>query len=502
MPLTTVDVDIRGWSSRNMWLDHRGDLTARPGLKRVFTVDSGRDIVAAFSVFNYHTDESWHYIVDCDRQVSSTTNQVDTRIKVYDEDWVQIQELVLYADRVPRDVTHALIGERGFLVISSPDFATVRGLVGGGIRVAEKVTGSFLTPIEVPRGLCTKWANRVVVAEDNLVYISDPVAATGGDPMTFVASNVIDRMGKIIGLHATADDLLVAVTTTGVWGFPGEALESADVADSGARWMHIQDYEGTTYRSSCMCRGKLYLLTKDGFRMGLTRDVGQETAINMDHGVSQDDEPVISSDWRSADIFGGDDGPIITERGLAHWCMTDVDRGFKSWWKQASGFSEIGRVAGMCRRPNGEMILVLERGAYVITGNYDGNASSTTELTITRCSMNGRVVMPPASSHTLRHVHLLTNTGGDSANTVRCDVNHQSQYASPVDDPHGAVVGTATWDDNNGPLSRPQELRSHRFDFNVRADEFLIALGPKSPMTRVGSTIQLELMVDSRGVDS
>jgi len=501
MPLTEVSVDISRWSSRNMWLGDDGQLRVRPGMKRVWTVDSGRDVVAAFSVFNYHTDEPWHYIVDVDRQTSSTSNQVDARIKVYDEDWVQIQELPLYADRVPRDVTHALIGERGFLVISSPDFATVRGLVGGGLRIAEKVSGSFLTSVEVPRGLCTKWANRVVIAEDNLVYISDPVAATGGDPMTFVAANVIDRMGKIIGLHATADDLLVAVTTQGVWGFPGEALESADVADSGARWMHIQDYEGVTYRSSCIAKGKLYLLTREGFRMGLTRDPGAGVSINMERGVSTYDEPVWSSDWRSADMFAAEDGPIVSERGLKYSLVTDVDRSFKSWWGQ--DFDASSRVVGICRRPNGEQVIVFEHGAYVATGNYDGAYNSTSETGITGKpgELIGRVEMPPASSHVLRHVHFMTDIGGQSANTVAVAVNDSLFEISPVKDPVAAVIGTSTWN-NTGNVSRPPQMRSHRAEFDERGDEFLVTISCAYCDTRIGRQATIEFVAESRGVDS
>lgn len=500
MPMTRIDADMRSWGSHNMWLDPAKNLRVRPGLRRMWTVDSGRDVVGGFSVFNYHTDESWHYIFDVDRQASATSNQVDCRLKVYDEDWIEIQELALYADRIPRDITHAIIGEGGFIAISSPDFPTLRGLVGGGVRVAEKVAGDILTPVDVPRGLCCRWANRLVICEDNLMYVSDPVAGTGGDPFTFVAPNILDRMGKIIGVHSTQDDLLVVVTTRGVWGFPGEAAAEADIADSGARWMHIQDYEGTTYRSSCVSRGKVYGLTKNGFRR---LDIREPSEVDINDPVVslQHEERVWSSDWRSSDIFGSDHGPMVNSEWADHWLMSDVDVGFKSWWGTA-GYSDPNNVVGTLRRPNGEELILTSRGAYLATGNFEGDYnmdSAGSEQTV-KGVLLGRIDLPPAGSHVIRCVYIMTDIGGGS-NLLTASLHDQTISLSPINNHSGLVVGTDVWDDADKPQREP-ELRSHAFDFARRTDDLALEIVVSRPLTRVGNVVEIEMVVDDRGEDS
>ena len=502
MTMTRVDLDLRRWASHNMWLEPDRALRVRPGLRQLWTVDSGRDVVGGFSIFNHHTDESWHYIFDVDRQASATSNQVDCRLKVYDEDWIEIQELALYADRIPRDITHAVIGEAGFLAITSPDFAPVRGLVGGGVRIATKVAGDILTPVDVPRGICTRWANRLVICSDNLVYVSDPVAATGGDPFTFVAPNILDRMGKIIGVHSTQDDLLVVVTTQGVWGFPGEAAAEADIADSGARWMHLQDYSGVTYRSSCVCRGKVYGLTRDGFRRLDVREPGEVT-INDPVVSTHVDERVWSSDWRTSDMFSGDGGPIINPRWSDYWLMSDVDMGFRSWWQLSSAYTETNEVVGTLRRPNGEEVILTARGAYLATGNYDGAYTldaASSELTPIKGVLLGKVDLPAASSHVVRHLYVATDIGGGS-DLLTASVHDETINVSPANDNQAAIVGTDDWDDATAPQREP-EMRSHRFDFDVRTDDLAIEIAISRPGTRVAPSAQVDMVVDSRGVDS
>ena len=56
----------------------------------------------------------------------------------------------------------------------------------------------------------------IVIADGASLYISDPVAITGGSPRTFVAQNQNQRPGLIVGVHEGANGQLVVVTSAGV----------------------------------------------------------------------------------------------------------------------------------------------------------------------------------------------------------------------------------------------------------------------------------------------
>ena len=174
-------IDLRPFSKRNIWPTASGDLAVRPGLRQILTatalLGSARNIVGGFSVPNSYTGEVWHYIFH-----SSPTGPADLQLRIVDENGTAWQDFSLSSDIVPRVITHAVV--EGEIIIASPDFPTLWGLVGSSVTWATKVASDnpSTTAINVPQGICTAWNNRVVIADGRSLFFSDPVAATGGKP--------------------------------------------------------------------------------------------------------------------------------------------------------------------------------------------------------------------------------------------------------------------------------------------------------------------------------
>jgi hypothetical protein len=64
-------VDARAWSKVNAWRHASGELCVRPGLRRIYTPESGRKLVGGFSVINSYAYEfraiqsdgsNWHVV--------------------------------------------------------------------------------------------------------------------------------------------------------------------------------------------------------------------------------------------------------------------------------------------------------------------------------------------------------------------------------------------------------------------------------------------------------
>lgn len=476
--MEVLTVDLSPWAKKNMALSPEGDLQVRPGAHRVF--DFGAlDVVGGFSIFDQRTQSSWHYVFYLDGGV--------LYLRIYDENWGVIQRLEIPADRRPRDITHAVINEVGQLFISSPDFATLWGMVGGGVRVATKVTSATgLTSIEVPKGLVAAWANRIVVADGNLLYVSESVGIDNGDGRAFVPQNILTVDAPIIGLHAGQDDLLVIVTTDGVWGLPGEASSTEIIARSEGRLFRMQDYDGVTYRSTCEVRNKVYGLTRAGFRR---LDVIDSPEIRISDPVvsSRQFSRVSYEDYRQFEMISGPDGPIITTEGLDQFLYTDIEEGFLSWWALSEN-----HIQGILRRADGRALYLTGVHAHLMDGNFDADYDSTIEDDVVGTILVKSPV-PPAASGVARRFFVHT----DSHRQVSFACRHEAYTSSPPNQLDVLRIGVGDWDDVDVDMLEPA-MQTVRCDMQVRTDDIALEVTIRGAGRRLGRAMNIHVKTDQR----
>lgn len=325
MALQKVD----GWSKLNVYPLQSGELAARPGLRRVQDPDTGRKFVGGFSVLNPYTSEVWHYLFDV---ISATTTSL--RLRIVDEDFVTWQEFLLGVNVDPRVITHAVV--EGELVITSPDFDTLWGLVGSGITYAKKVASDnpATTAIDVPRGICTSWCNRVVIANGASLFISDPVSATGGSTRTYVGQNQNQRPAPVFGLHEGAGGQLIVLTSRGVYGLDASAAAVGIVGSNGTDWRLLNHHETYTYQSSAVIRGRCFALSKAGYLL-VDIENDKEEALDDLMMPRAYGPRIASNDYRAARMLAGDEGPYVAYGdALSAHALAD---GIRSWWTTSAG---------------------------------------------------------------------------------------------------------------------------------------------------------------------
>ena len=436
-------VDTSRWTKRNVWRSPSGQLIARPGLRNVYAPDSGRAVVGGFSVGNYAAGEIWHYVLDV---ATTTTGVVDgapsgLRLSILDENFEVFWRMAVQAAGVPRAVSPVVV--EGQMLVCSPDFPTLWGMVGSTLKIAESQPSvSNLSVIAVPRGLACRWNNRPVVARGPALFVGDPVAATGGDLRSFVALNQNNRPSTVYGLHEAAGGMLVALTADGVWGLDGSAAAVGVVDGNSGDWRLINHHRATSYDSSCVVRGRVYALTRRGWTLVDVED-GDEREIDDPEQSHVLMPRVAAADYRPARMYGGEDGPIVALDAEDALHVTDVSRNLASWWK-----SDICgmRMRGVLRRNDGGEFLLCEDGVWHLSGNVDSDLLEGDSSDLPFAVLSGSVDPTPDVVRNLRQVHFAAAVGGADETPMRCSVRGQaSRTVVPDADSAGLTVGESTW---------------------------------------------------------
>jgi hypothetical protein len=474
-------IDVRNWSKQNVYPLQSGEFAARPGLRRIATPDAGRIFVGGFTVQNPYTGDVAHYLFDV---ISASTTQL--RVRILDEDFVVWQELGLQVNVDPRVITHAVV--EGEIIISSPDFDTLWGLVGSGLSLARAVASDnpATTAIPVPRGICTPWCNRVVIANGASLFISDPVTATGGSTQTYVGENQNQRPGPVYGIHEGAGGQLIALTTRGVYGLDSSASAVGIVGSSGTDWRLLNHHESYSYASSAVVRGRCFALSRAGYMLvdieNNKEEVLDDVMAPRAYGIR-----VANSDYRSCRIFAGDEGPWVAYGDLlsAH----GLDDGTRSWWTCA--VDTTFRLRGCLRTADGGEMLLCEDGIYLPGGNVDGGQLLSTEAaTQPKAIMCGAVPTNPAQNPTVREVTYAASVGG--AGSIYAAVRGDAQSATPPADTRSLIIGTNSWGDA-GKTYQPSPVVSRRLQFDLNGDDVTIEVAADFPETRLGAGAAIEV---------
>jgi hypothetical protein len=352
---STITADPKTWQTRNCVM-RRGQLRVRPGLRKV--LDIAVDVVACKSVRVPETHETWHFFV-----------LVTGDIKAYDDDFTL---LFTYSATTGNVRTASFAVQADQIVITSPDFPTIHGVLGSGLermRVKDSVN-PLTTAIAPPAGVCVAWANRVVIAQDSFIFISDPQ-----EPRTYVPQNIsrIPTGSPVYGLHVSADGALIAVCATGVWALPEDAPTIGQEALQ--IWSKLNDHVFLDYDTSSVSRGTVWGITRDGIRQ-LFPQQGRELDIGVDSSGTETGLDVADEDFddlREGHLVGGQRGLYLGIRDVTY--AFDMETGFGSWWNRAStGLA----VVGVLESSRGEEMLVTDDGEVLrIIGNVDGDETFT-----------------------------------------------------------------------------------------------------------------------------
>lgn len=483
--MTTVDVSE--WAKVNLWRRPSWELAVRPGLRRVYTPDSGRVIVGGFSILNKYSNETWHYVFDV-----ADSGSRDLRLRILDDNFVVFQVLLINADAVPRVITYAVV--EGQIVISSPDFPTLWGLVGSGMRIATKEESdeAGVTELAVPRGIVSSWCNRVVIGSGSSLFISDPVASTGGSPRTFRAANQNARPATIYGLHEGAGDMLVVVTAAGTYGLDSAASAVAEVGSNETPWRVLSHHPATSYGSSCVSRGRVYALSVRGW-----------VAVDVEDGEEQNvSEPVMSraygpriesEDYRSCRLYGTDDGPLIAYDDINAIHRSDVSRETHSWWRSAHSPTNF-HVRGLLRGPDGgEDVLLCENGAFAMAGNFDGEVALSSPVATQPIGLLvGAIPTAPAQNPRIESIEMKAEAGGTSGGRVYCAVRGAVKGPTrPQADKMGVTIGVDSWGSGAPKRYTATPMTSVKFAFNEPTQDIGVEIGVEYPLARIGLNIDM-----------
>ena len=484
--------DVTGWAKRNVWTTGDGSLCVRPGFRRIATPTAGRRWVGGFSVQNPWTLEVWHYIADV------STAGYDLTVRVFDDDFVEWQALQTGVDVVPRGFSHGVV--EGEIMIGSPDMPTLWGFVGGPLTIATKVASDNpgTTAIDVPRGIVASVLNRIVIADGASLYISDPVAITGGSPRTFVAQNQNQRPGTVFGLHEGAGGNLVVVTSAGVYSLDPSAFAVQIVGSNGTDWRLVNRTESFSYDSSANIRGRIYALTKRGF---ILADVEGGDEVRLDepavplYAVAR----IASPDWRSSRMYAGEDGPIVagepSASGSAGPAIHFVSDLLRSWW--TAGFDVTVTMRGALRDVDGDVMVLGEDGVHVIDGNADSDATITGSSSRPRAFIFSRLPADPDDNPIVRRLVWAAEYFGNQA--TACEVRGQQQKGTSTNSTTGVIpadtrciiIGTTSWGDS-GVWYQDAPLGTVRFDADFASPDVTIAMSAQGGNRRIGERVAIE----------
>lgn len=452
-------VDIRGWAKRNIWTNECGDMIVRPGLRRISSNESGRVIVAGFSVRNETNQEVWHYVFDV-----ASTGAKSLKLRIYDEDFVAFQVFSINADCIPRGVTHAIVN--GEIIIGSPDFPTLWGMVGSSVRYADSVASvSGSTALAVPRGIVVEWCDRVVIFNGRNMNVSDPIAVTGGSPRTYIAENQNQRPGIVYGAHEAGNGMLVCVTSAGVYGLDAGAAAVGVVGSNGSDWRLLHHAKAIDYDSSCVVRGRVYALTRGGWAIVDTPNDKEQ--ILSEPVMPRATARIALGDYRGERMYAGEAGPIVGADGVNAIHMSDLSSDWPcaSWWTTSSTAltSDGFLLRGILRMPDGDEALLTSNGVWLMVGNVDDDDNAVGSGRAPTAFLSGIVPTSPRRSRRVTHVHIGIAATGTS--TVRAVNRGELKSISPPPDPEGIIIGTDDWTIATKLLTT-DPITDVRFEFN------------------------------------
>lgn len=473
----------------------KSEWRVRDGFRRVLTPSdvSGMStfgkIHAGYSAQHPITEETWHYLVVNDG------GSLGSRVIIMSEDMsTVIQELSFGTSVSPRTVSFATAQNQVF--ISSPDFATLWGWIGGPLVVAQKLDGiNTGSPyIDIPQGLLAGWAGRLVIAQGNSIFFSDPLR-----PRSFAGNILIGEWsGPVYGLHVTDDGTLVIATEAGLFGIDEEAAAAGQFVNGAVR--KLSDHPTHEYNSTAVARGRVFGLSRTGVKVLLpeSQDV-QLREVDVPRAMDTFSIP----DFRRARIISTSRGFIVSSDELESFYYWDGELSAGSVFKS----EELTQVVDVMSTPDGNDYFLQggeDGSVFVMSGSEEGDFDTVDTAAASSRVYGGFTMLvpgPPDSNFVVRRVtgHVLgrgnawlcVNGRGPSGRKADGEIPNSEPIAIPQLAP---VVGTDSWGfiapDPSIYADEEMTFRRRRFEtvtaqFDERARAHTIELFVGKPGSRI-----------------
>jgi hypothetical protein len=461
-----MNFDISNWDKRNVDVLPSGELCVREEFRRISSTFTGLQVLAGWTIKCQTTDVVWHYIV-------TLSSSLGVQLYIVDENQVTIQLFTYNSFTPPKDVSLSVIEDQ--VMICSPDLPALWGIVGSGVVIAtsQASVNTMTTALtDIPMGIAVSWAGRNVIATREAMYFSDALY-----PRTYVGQNAIDPPGgSIYGLHVNAGGALIVCTTTGVYALPEDAAASGQIVIG--IFSKLTDYECINYRTTASCKGRVYGLTKRGYRV--VDDKGSDEVMLDDSTVSMPSLSGFSTgrihfnDYREGKIFGGHDGVYVWMAGRAI-SYSNFSAKMKSWWTTTVS-TMITSFGGMGFENDGTELFFFV-GPHLRCGN-NGNEADPIAL------VSGRVELPPELSPVVRYVTFAS----DTYESFRFFIRDTLKTATPKQ--FSPIVGTDTWE--GGTKYIEPRIQSRQTDWALRGDDLVFVLGVSQHPSKIPSTLDVE----------
>lgn len=423
----------------NTWPLKSGELAVRPGCRRVYEPEAGRQIVGGFSINSQFSDDVMHYVFDV-----AITGPRDLRLLLLDENFATFQVLALNLDVIPRVITYAYCFTQG--LICSPDMPTIFFIVGSSAEIAlqpDPVEDAPFTSIPVPRGTVTSCNGRAIIASGASLFYSDTPTTQGGDLRNFVGFNTSFQPGTIYGLHEGAGGMLVICTSAGVYGLDASAFAVDLVQTNNTDWRMLNHTRFISYGSSCNVKGRIFGLTEEGWTL-VDIESTQEATLSQPIMPRAIGPRIASVDFRDCLMVSTVDGPAVVDPLTRYWHRTNLADDLLSWWRppQTDTATELPLMCGTLVEFDGTELYLFSDGVYATqNSSFDGDVELDSDfLTQAPGVLLVLLPAPPDENRLVRYV-----TIGAEAPLVAVAVRGKPRLSQTEPDPNGLIVGTSVW---------------------------------------------------------
>lgn len=457
----SFDIDPFELSHRNCQINVSGDLVVRDAFRSLLSAPSGYEFVAGFSLKSPNTGDTWHYLFE--RQISTSL----VTLKVYDEQLNVIKTLSVgpvsskrvhvYVASISSPTTANLE-----LLITSPHFNSIYGIVGGGLQIAETVASvnPNTTAVDVPNGVCVGVNGRIIIGRGRNLFISD-----AKKPRTYVGVNIGGLHGVIYSIHDLQGGTVGVVTDKGTWILPADAFFSGQTAQ--AVFQKLSDYSATDYGQTAVVDDRLFGLSENGIRE-ITAD-SEEYSLAEEIVPRELARPIETTNFRKLRMFADGRGPLISQKDAL--CQFDLPREFFCWQTVADGYDF--ELVSVLFEADGTPLYVVGSEVLRQIGNTEWTGEKVKGVVF------GRVKTKARESLVARHLLVSSDSPGAMSGSIRGE--DEMAVATPQE---GALFETAVWD---GFDLEEKEIVSKRLDFNVRSDDLNVEVSFDYPGTRIGN---------------
>ena len=254
------------------------------------------------------------------------------------------------------------------------------------------------------------------------------------------------------------------------------------VGSNGTAWQILNHSESYTFASSCVVNGRVFALSKDGYRL-VDVENNDDTMLSDMVAPRQFGPRLASDDWREANMYAGDAGPVVAFRDAVS--MHNISDETRSWWKRPDSGTAFA-VVGVLKTVDGTDLILSADGVYEMAGNFDGDLTATPAATQPKGLVYGRVRTDVGTNPMARDIRAAASLGGEGS--VRVSVRGETPTAvTPPVDARALVVGTSSWGDAR--IYEPAPMAAIRTQHNLDTHDMTVEVAFDLCETRIADTI-------------